>query len=497
MKTHNKTQYRSVLKSSSLIGGSAFINIFIQMIKTKVIAVLLGPTGVGLMNMYTVLSTTGSTIAGLGLQSSGVRSISGAIGENDSLRVAKISKTIAITLWFTGIAVCILTIALSPIISQQTFGNSQHVNPIRILSLSILFANLLVGKTCLLQGHRRIADIAKQSILGAISGTVISIPCIYLLGESGIAISLLLTSISLFTGGVWFSRKIIMAETRISIPEFKSELKSLLSFGLPVMGVAFQGALMAYFLRLIILNKFDMAGVGIWSAAFAISGVLTNFVLNAMGTDYYPRLAAISNNYAKVSNEVNTQLEIALLLAVPALVITVLFAPYAIELLYSGKFDQAVPILRWSVYGILGRVISWPLSFIMPAQGRGVIFFFTDLFANISHLTLLYFCGIFFGLQGTGIAFMINYIIYIVLMIFVAKKIAKTYISRRNAKMIFLSIITLLVSSFAHYYIANAVLFYITGFIFAILVSYICAKRLSILTGVKMSDVKMKLFNKR
>lgn len=496
MEDNKQQQYKSVLKSSSLIGGSAFINIFIQMIKTKIIAILLGPSGVGLINMYTVLTTTASTISGLGLQSSGVRSISSAFGENDTSRVAKISKTIGITVWLTGLAGTLLTAIFAPLISQYTFGNEEHVNAIRILSLTVLFANLLVGKTALLQGHRRIADIAKQSILGSLSGTVISVPCIYMWGEGGIAISLVLTSAALFTTGSWFARKIELADTKVSISEYKSELKYLLSFGLPVMGVGLQAAIMAYFLRLVILNKFDMAGVGIWSAAFAISGVLTNFVLNAMGTDYYPRLAAIANDNAKISNEVNAQLEIALLLAVPALVITIFFAPFGIELLYSGKFEQAVPILRWSVYGILGRVISWPLGFIMPAQGRGILFFLTDLFSNISHLLLLYLFAKYYGLPGTGIAFMLNYFLYIILMIFVSKIIANTTFTARNIKMILLSFITLLISSFAHYYIANVTLFYISAVSFSLIVSYLCASRLSTLTGVKLADIKKKMFNK-
>lgn len=52
MSENQQQQYKSVLKSTSLIGGSAFVNILIGMIRTKFVAILLVSTGVDLQNMY-------------------------------------------------------------------------------------------------------------------------------------------------------------------------------------------------------------------------------------------------------------------------------------------------------------------------------------------------------------------------------------------------------------------------------------------------------------
>lgn len=71
-----------------------------------------------------------------------------------------------------------------------------------------------------------------------------------------------------------------------------------------------------------------------------------------MGTDNYPQLIAVSDDRQRVSEEVNSQTEIALLLAVLWLEATIIFASLAITLFYSGKFDRAIDILRWSVCGI-------------------------------------------------------------------------------------------------------------------------------------------------
>ena len=52
-----KHTYRQILKSSALIGGSSLISVVIGIVRTKAFALLLGPTGVGLMGLYGLTCT--------------------------------------------------------------------------------------------------------------------------------------------------------------------------------------------------------------------------------------------------------------------------------------------------------------------------------------------------------------------------------------------------------------------------------------------------------
>ena len=56
--TEAKASYHRILRSTSIIGGASFINIAIGVLRTKVLAVLLGPAGVGLASLYTCLLYT-------------------------------------------------------------------------------------------------------------------------------------------------------------------------------------------------------------------------------------------------------------------------------------------------------------------------------------------------------------------------------------------------------------------------------------------------------
>jgi Polysaccharide biosynthesis protein. len=84
-----KHTYGQILKSSAVIGGSSMLNIIIGIIRTKAMAMLLGPSGVGLMGLYGSITDLTISVAGMGINSSGVRQIAEAVGSDDTERIAR------------------------------------------------------------------------------------------------------------------------------------------------------------------------------------------------------------------------------------------------------------------------------------------------------------------------------------------------------------------------------------------------------------------------
>jgi len=189
---------------------------------------------------------------------------------------------------------------------------------------------------------------------------------------------LVLASLASLATSWWFAKKIQLVEVPISYPVVKKEAEKLIILGLPLMLSAFVTTAVRYITRVFLSREAGLDAVGQYQAAFTLAGVLVNFVLTAMGTDYYPRLTAVADDNHKMNEEVNSQTEIALLLAVPAISATIVFMPFVISLFYSSRFDGAIPILRWAVFGILGRVISWPMGFILLAKAKGGLFLLTE-----------------------------------------------------------------------------------------------------------------------
>jgi PST family polysaccharide transporter len=100
------------------------------------------------------------------------------------------------------------------------------------------------------------------------------------------------------------------------------------------------------------------------------------------------------------------------LIAGPGLLATLSFAPLVIYLFFSDKFGPAVEILRWICLGMMLRVASWPMGFMLIAKGKGTLFFWSELASNLVYLGLIWLGVATYRLNGAGMAFFGSYVVY-------------------------------------------------------------------------------------
>jgi PST family polysaccharide transporter len=405
--------YGQVLTSSSIMGGAAGLSLLLAMLRTKVAAVLVGTIGVGLVSSLGAVQGVVTTLAGLGIHSSAVRDLAAAFGRNDALEISRIVISLRRLCWATGLAGAAIIALASPFISQLTFGSQAYALDIASLGIVILLTNISGGQSAVIQGSRRIADLGRMQIASAAAGTVCTIGFYFWLGLRGIVPALIATAAINLAVSWYFARRVPVLAHALSWRDSGLVVRGMVRLGLAMMWTSLLAAALAYATTSLINVQLGLRAVGIYSAAFALSGVFLNFVLEAMGSDYFPRLAAATDDPATMNRLANEQTEVGLLLAVPGLVATLALAPLAIHVFYSAVFVEAVPLLQWFVLGCLGRVISWPLGFMLLALGRGRRFLFTETSAIALHFALVL-AGIhLFGLEGVAIAFCVSYVAYI------------------------------------------------------------------------------------
>lgn len=401
----DKHSYRQILKSTALIGGSSVVNIGFGIVRTKAMALFLGPAGVGLMGMYGSIADLTFSLAGMGIQSSGVRQIAEAVGSGERDRIARTAVVLRRVTLLLGLAGAGLLIALSKPIARFTFGGHQGTAGVVLLSLAVFLRLVSGGQVAFIQGMRRIADIARMNVLAALAGTVISIPLIYMFKERGVVPSLIAVAAVTTLSSWWYSRKITIAKPPMAASEVMREAGSLLKLGVAFMASGFLTMGAAYAVRMIVLRGAGFEAAGLYQSAWALGGLYVAFILQAMGSDFYPRLTAVADNNTECNRLVNEQAQISFLLAGPGVIATLTLAPMVIALFYSAKFYPAVAILRWVSLGMTLRVVSWPMGFIVLAKGRQQIFFWTELAATLVHVGLAWFLVSRFGLNGSGAAF--------------------------------------------------------------------------------------------
>ncbi|MDC7744551.1 O-antigen translocase, partial [Rhizobium binxianense] len=415
--------YTQILKSTMLMGGSSLVNVALSIVRNKAMAVLLGPEGIGLMGLYSSIVDMAQSLAGLGVGGSGVRQVAEAAGTGDAARIsqsATVLRRISVVLALFG---ALLLAAFAYPVSSFTFGDYQHVGGIVLLSLAVFFRLVSAGQGALIQGMRGIADLARINVLAGLFGTGVSIPLIYLFGMQAIAPSIVLIAAASIVPTWWYSRRLFPNPYPMSARQFSREVSALLRLGFVFMasGLLTFGA--AYAIRIIVLKEGGVMAAGLYQAAWGLGGLYAGFILQAMGTDFYPRLTAMIDNNVECNRLVNEQAEVSMLLAGPGLLGTLTLAPLMMSLFYSAEFHGAVELLRWICLGMMLRIISWPMGFIVVAKNTQAIFFWTEVAAAVVHVGLAWLFVSLLGTQGAGMAFFGLYVWHGILIYVIVRKL--------------------------------------------------------------------------
>ena len=410
--TDSKSSYRQIIKATSLFGGVQVFNIIISIIRSKFIAIWLGPTGMGIIGLFasTIGFISGLTNFGIGI--SAVKDIATAHGSGNQTRISIIVITFKRLVWVTGTIGTLITLTLSPWLSEWTFGNHDYTLAFVWESITLLFSQLTTGQLAILQGMRRLNYLAKANIVGNTLGLLIAAPLYYWFGIDAIIPVIIISSIVSLLLSWHFAKKIKIEHINVSRLRTIAEGKNMLIMGF-VMSLSNLMVLgTSYIVRVFIGNHGGLTDVGLYSAGFAIINTYVGLVFTAMLTDYYPRLSAVAHSNSLCKQTINQQAEITILILAPILVIFQIFINWIIILLYSRQFVAINDMIYWASFGMFFKAVIWSIGFIFIAKGASKIFFWNELIGNIYILALNIIGYHFWGLTGLGISFMIGYILY-------------------------------------------------------------------------------------
>lgn len=422
MADNNQSSYRSIFKATSLFGGVQVYQILIQIIKSKFVAVLLGPAGVGIMGLYQSGLQLVQQISSMGLANSAVRDVSEANGSNDIQRIAKTVTVVRKLVWLTGLLGLIIVACCSPLLSKFSFGNYDYTIPFIILSATLLFDQLSAGQRVVLQGMRRLKDLAKCTAFGATFGLITSVPLYYWLGIDGIVPTLILNSACALMLSWLYSRKIKIEKVQVSPKQTITQGRQMLVMGISMSLSAIFASIISYILRSVIQSGGGVEQVGLYQAGFVIMTTYVGMVMNAIGTDYYPRLAAINKDNTQCRETVSQQGEIGIMILGPMLTICLVFMPFVLKILYSDSFLAANEYIIWACLGMMLRFGAWIISYLFVAKSESILFIKVELSSNLYYLIFSLLGYKYCGLTGLGLAFALDYLVYFMQCYFIARK---------------------------------------------------------------------------
>lgn len=380
----------------------------------KVVAVLLGPAGVGLIGLYLNLVQTASTIAALGIGNVGTRQIATAHAQGGDIAVGRTRRALfwgTLGLSLIGAAMFWL---LSGWIASVVLDDPSLSDEVAWLSLAVALTVAAGSQGALLTGLRRIGDLARINVGSGVIGAALGVLAVWQWGSDGLIVVVLVAPLTAFLlGHLYVSRLGPAAGPPAALPELAAEWQVMVRLGFAFMVSGLVTILGHLAARTMVQRELGIDALGHFQAAWVIGMTYLGFVLGAMGTDYYPRLTAAISDRETATRLVNEQTEVALLLCGPALLAMLGLAPWVIRLLYSAEFGPAVEVLRWQLLGDILKVMSWPLGFVLLAAGAGKTFVVTESL-GIGVFVAGVFVGLpVIGVTATGVAFLALYVLYL------------------------------------------------------------------------------------
>ena len=439
--TEAKASYHRILKSTSIIGGASFINIAIGILRTKVLAVLLGPAGVGLASLFTGLMGTASTVATMGMGPVGTRQIAEACSKDDAHAIMVARRALFWGTMVLASAGGLVVWSLRSFLAVHALGKASYSGAVGWLSIGVALSVAGASQAALIQGMRRIGDIARLNVFGSTISTVLGIGFLWRWGKAGLVAYVLVVPLASFVlGHIYVSRLPKAGTESVTLQELAREWKMLLRLGIAMVGAGLVQQLAQLWIRIDVARVLGAQSLGQYQAAWTISMQYVIFVLMAMGTDYYPRLTGVIHDHKAARNLVNEQTEIVTLLSAPVFIAMMAVAPWVIHLLYAASFTPAIEILRWQVLGDVLKVVSWPLGFLILAAGDGKTYFSTETAAWLVLTGLITGLAPIMGLPITGIAYLAMYVFYLPLVYWLACRRIGFHWSR---SVLILSVVTL------------------------------------------------------
>lgn len=404
-KTRNS--YTHVLKYTGVFGGVQGLNILIGLVRSKLVAVILGPAGMGLASLLNTVANFVSQATNLGISFSAVKHLSEIFDSGDEQRIQEFVKTVRAWSMVAALAGAAVCMAASPLLAGYAFGGEGHAWQVMALAPTVAALALTGGETAILKGARRLRDLAVLQVIMVVLSLAIAVPIYLMAGIGGVIPVITLTAIANLAATARFSLKLFPLQWRGSRRALGAGTAMVhLGVAFIMSGIFGSGAEMV--IRAFLNTTDGLDAVGLYNAGYVLTVTYAGLVFTAIETDYFPRLSAVNHDTLAVNTLANRQIEVTLLVIAPMLALIVTALPWLIPLLYSGQFTPVTAMAQVAVLGMYPRAMMLPIAYITLAKGHSKAYLAIEGLSAVVLVLATAACFDRWGLTGAGAAILIG-----------------------------------------------------------------------------------------
>ncbi len=398
---------RTVFRAISIFSGVKLLSVFCSLIRNKLIAVLIGPAGMGLISLYYSCVEMFSNMTRLSVDQSAIRDISAESAPSHRDEISVIVRRWC--LWL-GIAGALLMCALSPLLSIWTFGDSSHWPAFCALSLVPFSMTISAGRTSLMTGLNMLGRLARTSAYTAVAAVLLSLALLWAFGEDAIVPMLIANAVAALFVALAFSPRV--PKLKLSFRTIWRKGSGFIRLGILMTVATVVSNLFAYIFLIYLQREASTADVGIYNAGNTLVNTYVSVVFAGIWVEYYPRVSRAIHSARSTSAMVCHEISLTLCILLPIAMAFITADGLIVNILYDKSFIPVLPFLSIAILGIVFRTFSWSVAFVIIARGDGKTYILTECTDAVIGLTLNIIGWNLGGMAGLGVSYVLWYMIY-------------------------------------------------------------------------------------
>ncbi len=415
---------KNVIYKTFKLGFSQLIVLIFSVLRTKAIAIFFGVNGIGLFTVFQNFQQLVASIFSFGMPIVGVKDMSNLnTGDTYKLKIYAFKFVLLNSILSFGVTIFLLLVTLIFKLDDTFFRDK-----ISAICVSLSVGLLLVynGLIAVFQSIGRINTIAKSMVFGNFLGFAFSLPLFYLLGYYSISLSLLIQAVISVSTILFFDFKGIKTNYnlhRCKIRELITFSKKIFRKGIFYALTAGIGLLVPFILRAFVYNQGSLTDLGYFGALYQVTFSYTGIMFTVMGTEFFPRISAISKKYnLEISDASNNQIYLTLLVIIPLMFIFLVFNKTIITYLFSNQF---LHINNYSmIAGIINllKAVSWVLAYVYMTKFNPKNYLVLEILSGLISIFLGVILYRYFDFLGLVISLILSNLMYLLILIFLLKR---------------------------------------------------------------------------
>lgn len=404
-----------IVKVFSFTAISTLVKMLTGLISVKVVASIIGPTGVALVGQLNNFASIAMAVSSGGINSGITKYVAEYREDENKIRLL-LSTALRITV-YSSLMVGMLMIVSHSFLSEIVMLSDEYSYVFIIFGITILLYALNMMLTSVLNGFKEFQRYVKINIANSILGLFSTLVFVLTLGLKGALVSAVTYQSVMLLVTLWMVRKLPWLKwsyfkERIDIETTKKYFR----YTLMTLTTAATVPVSQMLLRGYVISEISPVEAGWWEAMNRISNMYLMIITSSFSVYYLPRLSEL-NDPKELRYEIFKGYKVIVPMLLGSFTLVYFLRTIIIRILFTSEFLPMENLFIWQLLGDFFKICSWLLAFLMVAKSMTKTFVATEISFALIFVGLGFLFMHWNGVIGITQGYLVSYILYMVCMI--------------------------------------------------------------------------------